>query len=169
MPKEITRPDFYKEQEAIIDLFQALCPMTVMSELYEVIGNSRIFFNVIRTFAGTKIKFPSLEHIQNILIAIDVILSVTVNPEKDLKDVVETLANDYGLLPADIFAIYDKGRRIVKRGRSQQQGVFSQAINNILVEKSKENKNERKAKLMLADEKRRRLYDVFADDIGDDI
>jgi len=163
MTKAIIRPDFYTDRIAVVDLFKALSPYSIIPDLYDVIGDQRIFFNLLRMMAGLEFKFPPLETIQNLLVAVDVILSIAANPDETIDDVVLTLSQDYGLLPKDILSIYLRARAIVGGGVDSQKDEFSKAVSRMMNQRYKgDGAVERKLKKLLREEETKSKYNIFS-------
>jgi hypothetical protein len=161
MERVIRRPDFYKDQDAIVSLFKSLCPFTVIPDIYQAVGDGRVFFNLIRTLAGLTVKFPALETIQNMLIAIDIVLSVTLSDNADLSSVVQELSCDYGLLPVDILMIYSRARNIILDGAEFQREAFMSAVNALMTERGTRIVNADALRKAAVIERRKRRYDAF--------
>ena len=135
MAREVKRPDFYRDQESIISLLKSLCPYNIMPDLFDALGDIRIFFNVMRLLAGTTVTFPPLETIQTLLIAIDIILTLTENGPDNVDWAVRELSKDYGILPRDVYTIYVQARDLVTGGIDTQRDAFVGAVNMLITKR----------------------------------
>ena len=157
----VKRPDLFSDSEAIGEVLQAFCSDNIIPEIYDIIKNPRLFFSLLQSLAGVTVRFPPLEHLQSLLIAVDVVLTVSANEVEQMEEVVHLLSKDYGILPRDIVLIYEKARKLIWNAVDVQKDTFIGAINKIVTDRDTDVEMEEAIRKSLSDERRRMRSNVF--------